>query len=342
MSEAHPGPRAPASGPEMGSGGAAPEEHGAKLILGRRAPASGPEMGSGGAAPEKHGAKLILGPRAPASGPEMGSGGAAPEEHGAKLILGPRAPASGPEMGSGGAAPEQGRRGREQPADPVERAHRASLVSRSSATCSRSNGSAPPHRPIPARTPARRRCRGRARPGCCAPTSWWRPARRLSRITGLLRVIVFAVRHRQGGARRRLPHRERDAEHRLRAAPRRRAVRHARAVVHVVPAPPRTTARGRGRGGGARHQRRADRHDGRRDRAHGGGLPLRSVDLRALQHLNTEGGADPRPVAPRRHDAHAGLPAADLLLRRHGSAVTRTSTPAGGSSPRRGARSFPT
>ena len=42
----------------------------AKLVPGPRAPASGPEMGSGGAAPEQRPAKLVPGPRAPASGPD--------------------------------------------------------------------------------------------------------------------------------------------------------------------------------------------------------------------------------------------------------------------------------
>ena len=54
----------------------------------------------------------------------------------------------------------------------------------------------------------------------------------LSRLTGLVRVDRLRVRHRPDRPGRRLPHRQRDPEHRLRAAARRRAVGDARAAVH--------------------------------------------------------------------------------------------------------------
>ena len=56
----------------------------------------------------------------------------------------------------------------------------------------------------------------------------------LSRLTGLLRVIVFGYVIGQGALADAYTHRQRDAEHRLRAAARRRAVGDARAAVHVV------------------------------------------------------------------------------------------------------------
>ena len=53
-----------------------------RIVPGARAPASRPEMGYGGAAPEVEtmSLRIVPGARAPASRPEMGYGGAAPEE----------------------------------------------------------------------------------------------------------------------------------------------------------------------------------------------------------------------------------------------------------------------
>ena len=114
------------------------------------------------------------------------------------------------------------------------------------------------------------------------------------------------LRHRQGRTRRRLPDRQRDAEHRLRAAHRRGALGDAGAAVHRVPRA-RTTSEATN----VVITVLVD-GDGRADRRR---RPRRPVDLRSV-HGQHPRGRRPRADPAGRHAAHAGLPAADLLLRR--------------------------
>ena len=88
-------------------------------------------------------------------------------------------------------------------------------------------------------------------------------------------------------------------------------------------------------------QRRDHRLAGGDGRAHRRRRARRPVDLRAV-HGQHPRGRRPRADPAGRHAAHAGLPAADLLLRRRRRWPTPCSTPGDGSSPRRGARSSPT
>ena len=114
-------------------------------------------------------------------------------------------------------------------------------------------------------------------------------------------------RHRPDRARRRLQDRQRDTEHRVRAAARRRALGDARPAVHLVPRARRRRVDERRRHGRLGGAGRAHRDRGRR----------RAADLRAVQRRRRR--RRRRRRVPRRgHDAHPDLPAADPLLRDHG------------------------
>ena len=81
---------------------------------------------------------------------------------------------------------------------------------------------------------ARAACRHRESSTCCRSNLVVATGTTLSRLTGLLRVVVFGDVIGQTALADAYTHRQRDPEHRLRAAARRRAVGDARAAVHLV------------------------------------------------------------------------------------------------------------
>ena len=154
----------------------------------------------------------------------------------------------------------------------------------------------------------------------------------LSRVTGLLRVVVFGAVIGRDRPRRRLQARQRDPEHRLRAAARRRAVGDARAAVLRV-------RRDRRRGGD-------QRRDHRRRSCCWPPSPRSPCSPRPfifrLYTLSPADGVDADLFRQVGTMLDADLPRPDLLLRLDRARPARSSTAAAGSSPRRGARSCPT